>query len=103
MNLKEKDLLGKKYPAGEKNNTVITSVYIGQLKKQNVLYSFRLSLTIAALWRSGSFSFVLNYLSQAVGAMKEMTCSTLSLLFGKVVFNSVGIMQVPKKYQQKTV
>jgi len=101
MNLKEKDLLGKKYPAGEKNNTVITSVYIGQLKKQNVLYSFRLSLTIAR--RPGSFSFELNYLSQAVGAMKEMTCSTLSLLFGKVVFNSVGIMQVPKKYQQKTV
>ena len=56
MNLKEKDLLGKTYPASEKNNTVITSVYIGQLKKQNILYSFRLSLTIAAFWRLENFS-----------------------------------------------
>lgn len=60
MNLKEKDLLGKTYPASEKNNTVITSVYIGQLKKQNILYSFRLSLTIAAFWRLENFSFELN-------------------------------------------
>lgn len=51
MNLKEMDLWVKKYPTGKRNNTVITSVYIGQLKKQNILYSLRLSLTIAALWR----------------------------------------------------
>ena len=29
--------------------------------------------------------------------MKEMTCSTLSLLFGKVVVNSIRIMQTPKE------
>ena len=51
MNLKETDLWVEKYPTGERNNTVITSVYTGQLKKQNILYSLRLSLTIAALWR----------------------------------------------------
>lgn len=57
MNLKETDLWVEKYPTSERNNTVIISVYTGQLKKKNILYSLRLSLTIAALWRSEKIFF----------------------------------------------
>lgn len=33
MNLKEMDLLVKKYPTGKRNNTVTTCVHVSQLKK----------------------------------------------------------------------
>lgn len=44
-------------------------------------------------------SFIWTKRSQAVGTMKEMICSTVSMPLGKVGFNPLGISQVPEEVE----